>query len=64
MAQSNPNAVSLKTRGGIPTAVDNMRPGNRFVQTLAASPLAPGVIAHSIIAVRGRAPSPPATMGW
>jgi len=56
VAQSNPNAVSLKTLGGIPTAVDNMRPGNRFVQTLAASPLAPGVIAHSIIAVRGECP--------
>ena len=56
VAQSNPNAVSLKTRGGIPTAVDNMRPGNRFVQTLAASPLAPGVSAHSIIAVRGLGP--------
>jgi pimeloyl-ACP methyl ester carboxylesterase len=55
VAQSNPNTVSLKTLG-IPTAVDNMRPGNRFVQTLAASPLAPGVIAHSIIAVRGEGP--------
>jgi hypothetical protein len=33
-----------------------VRPGNRFVQTLAASPLAPGVIAHSIIAVRGEGP--------
>ena len=54
-AQSNPDAVPLKTRG-IPTAVDNMRPGNRFVRTLAASPLAPGVIAHSIIAVRGEGP--------
>jgi triacylglycerol esterase/lipase EstA (alpha/beta hydrolase family) len=53
-AQSNPNAVSLKALGGIPTAVDNMRPGQRFVRTLSASPLAPGVIAHSIIAVRGK----------
>jgi pimeloyl-ACP methyl ester carboxylesterase len=55
-AQSNPDAVSLKALGGIPTAVDNMRPGNRFVQTLAASPLAPGVMVHSIIAVRGEGP--------
>jgi pimeloyl-ACP methyl ester carboxylesterase len=52
-AQSNPDAISLQDFGGIPTAVDNMRPGHRFVQTLAASPLAPGVIAHSIIAVQG-----------
>ena len=43
LAQSNPNTVSLKALGGIPTAVDNMRPGQRFVWTLAASPLAPGV---------------------
>jgi pimeloyl-ACP methyl ester carboxylesterase len=56
LAQSNPNAVSLKALGGIPTAVDNMRPGQRFVRTLSASPLAPGVTAHSIIAVRGEGP--------
>jgi pimeloyl-ACP methyl ester carboxylesterase len=55
-AQSNPEVLSLKALGGIPTAVDNMRPRNRFVQTLAASPLAPGVSAHSIIAVRGEGP--------
>jgi pimeloyl-ACP methyl ester carboxylesterase len=55
-AQSNPEAISLKALGGVPTAVDNMRPGNRFVQTLSASPLAPGVVAHSIIAVRGEGP--------
>jgi pimeloyl-ACP methyl ester carboxylesterase len=55
-AQSNPDAVSLKALGGVPTAVDNMRPGHRFVRTLAASPLAPGVVAHSIIAVRGEGP--------
>ena len=48
--------VPLKIRSGIPTAIDNMRPGHRFVQTLAASPLAPGVVTHSIIAVRGEGP--------
>lgn len=37
----------------MPTAVDNMRPGNRFVRTLSASPIAPGVTAHSIIPVTG-----------
>jgi pimeloyl-ACP methyl ester carboxylesterase len=55
-AQSNPEVVSLKALGGIPNAVDNMLPGHRFVRNLAASPLAPGVIAHSIIAVRGEGP--------
>jgi len=36
-----------------PTAVDNMLPTNRFVRTLSASPIAPGVTAHSIIPVKG-----------
>ena len=30
LAQNNPNAVSLKTLGGIPMAVENMRPGQRL----------------------------------
>jgi len=40
-----------------PTAVDNMLPGNRFVRTLSASPIAPGVTVHSIIPVTE--PGPP-----
>ena len=55
-AQNNPDAVSRQALSGIPTAVDNMRPGHHFVQTLAASPFAPGVIFHSIIAVREEGP--------
>jgi pimeloyl-ACP methyl ester carboxylesterase len=39
-----------------PTAVDNMRPGNRFVRTLSSSPIAPGVTAHSIIPVTNEGP--------
>jgi pimeloyl-ACP methyl ester carboxylesterase len=39
-----------------PTAIDNMSPRNRFVQTLVTIPVAPGVDAHSIIAVKGRGP--------
>ena len=39
-----------------PTAVDNMMPGNRFVRTLSASPIAPGVTAHSIIPVTEEGP--------
>jgi len=39
-----------------PTAVDNMMPGNRFVRTLSASPIAPGVKAHSIIPVKNEGP--------
>ena len=47
---------ALAGLGGLPNAVDNMRPGHRFVRTLSESPFAPGVTAHSIIAVRGEGP--------
>ena len=40
----------------MPTSIDNMSPGNRFIKTLASIPVAPGVIAHSIIAVDSDAP--------
>lgn len=52
------DAARLKQRlgGNLPTAVDNMTPGNPFLKTLAASPLAAGVAAHSIIAVKGDGP--------
>jgi hypothetical protein len=33
-----------------------MRPGQRMIRTLAASPIVAGVTAHSIIAVRGEGP--------
>jgi hypothetical protein len=36
----------------IPSAVDNMTPGNPFVKVMAAKPIAPGVHAHSIIAIK------------
>jgi pimeloyl-ACP methyl ester carboxylesterase len=40
-------------RGGLPTAVDNMSPRSTFVRALAECAIAPGVVAHSIIAVEG-----------
>jgi pimeloyl-ACP methyl ester carboxylesterase len=40
----------------IPTALDNMDSSNPFVQTLSGLPIAPGVHAHSIIAVKGNGP--------
>jgi hypothetical protein len=49
----NKQAVAFADMGSLPTAVDNMTPGTRFIKTLAAIPLAPGVAAHSIIAVDG-----------
>ena len=39
--------------GSLPTAVDNMSPLSPFVRALSESPIAPGVTAHSIIAVEG-----------
>jgi triacylglycerol esterase/lipase EstA (alpha/beta hydrolase family) len=40
----------------LPTSLDNMTPGNPFVKALAALPIAPGVAANSIIAVKGNGP--------
>jgi hypothetical protein len=42
--------------GRLPTSIDNITPGNHFLKTLAGIPVAPGVAAHSIIAVRGDGP--------
>jgi pimeloyl-ACP methyl ester carboxylesterase len=56
VARENPDAISLDALGGVPTAVDNMLPGSRFVKNLAACPIAPGVTTHSIIAVLGEGP--------
>ena len=41
-------ALSLER---MPTSIDNMSPGHRFIKTLAPIPVVPGVTAHSIIAV-------------
>ena len=40
----------------IPTSIDNMSPGNRFIKALAQIPVAPGVTAHSIIAMDPEGP--------
>jgi hypothetical protein len=42
--------------GLVPTAVDNMSPGNPFIQGLQGIPIAPSIHAHSIIAVEGDGP--------
>src|SRR5262245_7186080 len=51
--QQNPDLARQLAGRQLPTAVDNMRPGHPFVRTLSESPIAPGVVAHSIVAVRG-----------
>ena len=40
----------------MPTSIDNMTPGQPFIKTLAVLPIAPGVHAHSIIAIDGDGP--------
>ncbi len=40
----------------IPNSVDNMTPGDPFLETLASLPVAPWVATHSIIAVQGDGP--------
>jgi hypothetical protein len=54
LAEENPGLLATAMRA--PTAVDNMLPGQQFIRTLSASPIAPGVTTHSIIAVRGIGP--------
>jgi pimeloyl-ACP methyl ester carboxylesterase len=45
---SSESAASLER---VPTSIDNMSPGNRFIRTLSDIPLSPDVKAHSIIPV-------------
>ena len=39
--------------GKVPTSIDSMSPDNPVLKALADTPLAPGVVGHSIIAVKG-----------
>jgi pimeloyl-ACP methyl ester carboxylesterase len=47
----NPQASAFRTMKDIPRSTENMDPNSRFIQALAAMPIAPGVTVHSIIAV-------------
>src|SRR4029077_267985 len=47
----------------LPTAIDNMNGSDPFIKTLSALPIAPGVDAHSIIAVKGNGPPEPGDDG-
>ena len=48
----NPQAVAIRSIKEVPRSTDQMDPGNPFIRTLASLPLAEGVTAHSIIAVK------------
>jgi len=57
LAKDNPElAAAQNAVKEMPTAIENMRPGNRFVKTLSESPIEPGIPTHSIIAVLGKGP--------
>ncbi len=52
----NQDAIALRSLSEIPSSVENMSPANPFLVTLHAIPVAEGVPAHSIIAVKGDGP--------
>jgi hypothetical protein len=55
LVKLNP-AGAAKTAVHMPTAIDNMDGSTPFIKTLSSLPIAPGVKAHSIIAVQGNGP--------
>ena len=55
LVTGNPGVVALSV-GGLPRSIHHMTPGNPFVQALAPIPVAPGITANSIVAVRGNGP--------
>lgn len=52
----NQDKLTSRSLTRLPTSLDNMTPGNPFLQALASLPVAPSVAAHSIIAVKGNGP--------
>ena len=49
--EKQPEIMSMGSVDKIPRSTDNMDPTNRFILTIAEIPIAPGIEAHSIIAV-------------
>ena len=52
----NQDQLVLRRIARLPTSLDNMTPGNPFIKALSELPVAPGIKAHSIIAVDGDGP--------
>ncbi|MGH9886124.1 MAG: esterase/lipase family protein, partial [bacterium] len=59
----NEGALILRHFDKLPTSLDNMDPSSDFIKALAALPIAPGVVANSIIAVDGGGPLEDASDG-
>jgi hypothetical protein len=56
LTNEDAHALRAQRTGRLPSSVDNMTPGNPFVVGLSETPVAPGIAAHSIIAVKGDGP--------
>lgn len=52
----NKDRLVARSLDRLPSAVDNMSPSHPFIKTLSSLPIADGVTAHSIIAVKGDGP--------
>ena len=63
LLEGNSDALLLDPRGPRFGSVYGMRPGSPFLEALAATPIAPGIAAHSIIPVRGAGAGANATDG-
>jgi triacylglycerol esterase/lipase EstA (alpha/beta hydrolase family) len=50
----NPQLKAVRFIKDVPRSTDNMDPKSRFIKNLSSMPIAPGVAAHSIIAVENR----------
>lgn len=50
---ADPDTRFKRNLDRLPSSLDNMRPGNPFLKSLASLPIAPGVHVHSIIAAQG-----------
>jgi len=63
LVEGNSDDLMLDPRGPRFGSVYTMRPGARLLQALAATPIASGIAAHSIIPVRGAGAGPNASDG-
>jgi pimeloyl-ACP methyl ester carboxylesterase len=63
LLEGNSDALLVDPRGPRFGSVYGMRPGSPFLEALAATPIAPGITAHSIIPVRGAEAGETATDG-
>jgi len=52
----DPEVRARRRMGGVPTSVNNMTPGDPFLETLRELPIADGVAANTIAGVRGDGP--------